>query len=88
MKTGTKLKLSTTCNIIAASYCIAGSFIFVYLLVDLMVMHRMLGRDLQIPWETRNWLGILSGIGFIGAFYWTYFFYSPDKDTEASKLAE
>ena len=85
MKAETKQKLSTAANITVAVYCIAGSIIFFYLLLDLMLVHQMLGRDLQIPWETRNWLGILSGIGFLGSFYWTY---SPRKDTEKNKLAE
>lgn len=65
---GGKLKIGLV--ICAGIYCIASLILTFIMLMDFSGMSQDLGGEVIIPFEIRQWLSPLAGIGVLGFWYW------------------
>lgn len=63
-------KLKVGLIVCAGFYCMASLILTLIMLLDFSGMSQDLGGEMIIPFETRQWLAPLAGIGFLGFWCW------------------
>jgi len=63
-------KLKVGLIIFAGIYCAASLILTAIMLIDFSGMSQDFGGEIVIPFETRQWIAPLAGIGFLGLWYW------------------
>lgn len=63
-------KLKVGLIIVAGVYCAASLILTAIMLMDFSGMSLDFRGKMFIPFETRQWVAPLAGIGFVGFWYW------------------